>query len=82
MEPAAVACDAQQRLVLRVANRNDHAAAHCQLFEQRLGRVRRSRGNDNGVIRRMVGPADGAVADVKRDIVISEAVQQRLRIAL
>ena len=62
---------AYESLALLVTDGDYQSTPGRQLFHQRFGQFRSAGRDDNAVVRRMFGPAERAIADVKRNILIA-----------
>src|SRR5581483_4679390 len=78
-EPRGIDGIADERLRLLVAERHDEPAARAELAEKRARRLRGRRGDDDRVVGRLRVPADRAVADLERDVVEAEVVEDSAR---
>src|SRR6266436_4068343 len=68
--------NSHERLQFFLADREHEPAAVGELADQRSRHLRCSRRHDNRVERRLVAPAERAVADADRDVVIAELVEE------
>src|SRR5215471_21638246 len=63
------------KLLIKVANRDDHAATRPQLRDERLWNVVRRCGHDDGVEWRMLRPTLVSIADFRRDIAVAQTFE-------
>ena len=61
--------DELQRLLLHRAHGHEHPSALGELLDERLRHRRRTRAHEDRVVRRVLAPADGAVAEEQRHVV-------------
>ena len=79
LETVAGARNPHQCLGLLVTDRNHQTTADQELFEQWLGRVRRSGSHDDPIVGSVLRPTDGAIAHMERDILIIQLIEQAAR---
>ena len=68
LDPIALPLRDHELLLRPIADRNEQPSALGELLEQRLRHRRRTRANEDRVVRRVLAPADGSVAQQQRDV--------------